>query len=351
MAKKKKGLTVNQLIKELKKTKKLAPFYYIYGEDLFAREELLDAIISRMNPDLKDFNFHSVTAGEVTGEQIYNLAQQLPMMDDYTLIIVKEAQLLTASDWELLQGYIANPSPTTCLTFIVPDKEAKLDKRTTVGKLLAPYFVNCKKTWDNKIPQWIINRASYHKLSLEAYVPERLAEMLGSDLWALNSALERLSLYLGGQGVVTLSLLEEVIVEHRSYNIFELSDKIAQRNLQGALKLLRGLLDDGVTPLSLLSLTARAFRILLQARVDIDGGAPLSSVEKYIPNLPPFIRNKRVAQFTQQVRLFSLAELRKAIQLIQETDISLKSTSGLSVELVMERLIIELCQLKIPSEF
>ena len=117
MAKKKSGLTGREALQQLKKSDKLRPIYYIYGEDPFLREEILEHLKGRIKPQLKDFNFHAVTGGEIAGDKIYALAQQLPMMDDYTLVIVREVQQIEKSDWDQLVPYLTDPSPTTCLVF------------------------------------------------------------------------------------------------------------------------------------------------------------------------------------------------------------------------------------------
>lgn len=340
------SLKGKDLLRQIRKQKTLAPVYYLYGDDPYQLQELITEITARLQIALKDFNFHQLAGGDISGDKIASLAKQLPMMDDYCIILVREAQQIKKGDWELLLPYLKEPSPTTCLTFVDPSSKPGFDARTKLGKIIKPYLVGCVKPYDNQMPRWLQDRAKHYKVNMGQAALYRLLELQGNDLPGLNNALERLSLYIGGKGEVSIDLVNEVIANNRSFNVFDLSGLVGSKNLSGALRTLRGLLEGGEAPLKLLSLLARAFRDLLKARVDFELGLSGQAIgEKYISKrIPPFFRDEKVRQLLRQVKSFSLPELRRAIFLMHQTDLSLKSTSGLTPELLMERLILELCQ-------
>lgn len=334
-----------QALSDLKKGK-VQPVYYIYGDEPFVLNDLLTEVRGLINPQFKDFNFHSFTAGETSGAAVASASNQLPMMDKRVLIIVRAVHQFKSDDWESLLAYLENPSPDACLVMVDPNRKMSIDGRTKVGKALqkalAEFAVSCLKPWDNKMAQWLQDRARAHKIQLRRDVAERLLELQGTDLFALDNALERLTLYLGDEGEVTIELVDEIIAENRSYNVFDLSACVANRDLDGALHLLHGLMDNGEAPLKLLALLSKAFRELVKARVELDKGADSRDLMSFISPKIRFNRDQHLKKFVRQVRSFNLDELTRALHLMHKTDLSLKSTSGLTPELLMERLILEL---------
>lgn len=332
------------VLRGLKKGGALNPVYYVHGDDPYLIRGIVEVIVDRVQPGFKDFNLHTVTGGEVPGEQIAGLAMQLPVMDEQTVVLVREAGLLKKADWDALAHYLEDPAPTTCLTFVEQKRDPSIDGRTKTGKLLKKFVVQCRKPFDNRIPQWVRDRAKQYKLTIHASALERMMDLLGTELSALDNALRRLSLYLGGSGDVTLDVVNEAISSDRDYNVFELVKLLGNRRFEQALRYLSGALQRGEPPLKLLGLMAKTFRELLQARVLFDQGE--RSIQAYDSFINPklrYDRDRRIREFLDQVKNFTRVELTRALQLMHQTDLSLKSTSGLTNELLMENLLFEMC--------
>ncbi len=337
------------VLRSLKKGETPGAVYYIHGDDPYLIRGLVELIVGRVQPAFKDFNLHTVTAGDVTGEQIAGLAQQLPVMDEQSVVLVREAGQLKKADWDALQPYLNDPSPTTCLTFVEQKRAASIDGRTKTGKLLKKYVVQCYKPFDNRIPQWIQERSKKYKLRIHSSALERLMDLLGTELSALDNALQRLSLFLGGAGDVTLDVVNEVISSDRDYNVFELVKLLGHRRFEQALRYLRGALQRGEPPLKLLGLMSKTFRELLQARAMFDQGErSIQAYDSFINAKLRYNRDQRIREFLDQVKCFSRIELTHALQLMHQTDLSLKSTSGLTDTLLMENLFFEMC---LPTRF
>lgn len=347
MSKKKYAWTGSALAQELQGGKPLGPVYYIFGDDPYQIREIKALIQERVQPAFRDFNFHQVTGGEVPGEQIAALANQLPVMDTHTVVIVREAQLLQKGDWTGLVDYLDNPSETTCLAFFAPERTLQVDSRTKAGKLIKKFTVGCLKPFENKMPQWIKQRAKSHKLRIDQDAIYRLLDLLGTELTSLDNALERLSLYLGGKGDVDVELVNRTIAGDRDFNVFELAKFVGQRNIEQALRYLRGILNKGEHPLKLLALLVSAFRKLIKARVEFEKGAPLKAFDQFVAPQLRYQREQHIRAFVEQVKMFTLDELREAFFLMEKTDLSLKSSSGLTDVMLMEKLILDLCQLRV----
>ena len=337
-------------MRDLQKGQALAPVYYLHGDDPYQIRNLVSFVVDQVQPGFKDFNLHQVTGGELPGEQVAALAQQLPVMDERTVVVVREASNLKKADWDALQFYLEDPSPTTCLLFVSSGSDSGIDGRTKSGKLLRSFEVQCRKPYENRIPQWIQERSRNYDLRLASGVVERLMDLLGTELSALDNALQRLSLYLGGSGQVTVEVVNEAISSDRNYNVFELVKLVGNRQFEQALRFLRGGMARGEAPLKLLGLLAKTFRELLDARVLFDQGErSLQSFDRYINPKLRYNRDQRIRAFLDQVTCFTREELIRSLRLMHETDLALKSTSGLTPELLMEKLLIEMCQPFMPQ--
>ena len=179
MGKKKFAYTGLGVIELLQKGKAAPPVMYIFGDDPYQMRELIEQIRGLVQPAFKDFNLHQVMAGESSGDQIASLSNQLPVMDACSVVLVRDANSLKKDDWSSLQEYLADPSPTTCLAFIEASNKPSIDSRTKAGKALKGYTVSCLKPYENKMPQWLRQRARHHKLQLQPDALHRMLDLLG----------------------------------------------------------------------------------------------------------------------------------------------------------------------------
>src|SRR5690606_10926278 len=127
---------------------------------------------------------------------IVNHAKRYPMMAEYQVVLIKEAQSL---DWnksgaDLLQSYLEQPLSSTILVFCY--KYAKFDKRKKAYKLFdgKGVVMESSKLYDNKVADWILNYTNEkgHKIQLSAAA--LLAEYLGTDLSKVVNELEKIFL-------------------------------------------------------------------------------------------------------------------------------------------------------------
>ena len=294
-----------------------------------------------------DFNFTSFTGGEVSGGEIADSANQFPMMDQLKVVLVRQADQLNRTDWEKLLPYLQNPVKTTVLIFTDGREKPSYDGRSKWGKILPQYTVLCKKPYDNQIPNWLQHRAKQHSIELTPDSAYLIFEKIGSDLTQLDNALQRLSLFLGGQGKVSSQLVEEVLPEIRESDIFDLLKYIGEKKLEPALKELKRLLERGQSPLGITALLAHNIRQLISARELYDAGDKSLSKFPFPAHFSKFIRKKRAQELKNQLSHFTLSELVRALILIEETEKNLKFNNVLSANLILDQLIFALI---LPSE-
>ena len=166
-------------------------------------------------------------------ETLVSMAKRFPMVSDFQLIIIKEAQNLSRTI-EQLTSYSKNPQVTTILVFCYKFK--LLDKRKALYKSLLKDFVvfDSKCIYESKIPTWISNQLSGKGFEITPKASYLLCEYLGNDLTKIMNELEKLKLILDDGTVITDELIEMNIGISKDFNNFELLSAISNNNLKKA---------------------------------------------------------------------------------------------------------------------
>ncbi|MGB5418475.1 DNA polymerase III subunit delta, partial [Algibacter sp.] len=122
---------VKQLVTDIK-NKNLKPIYFLMGEEAYYIDKISDFIETTvLAEEERGFNQMVLYGRDVTIDDIIGNAKRYPMMAEYQVVIVKEAQDLSRSI-DKLAKYAENPQPTTVLVFNY--KYKKIDKRKALYK-------------------------------------------------------------------------------------------------------------------------------------------------------------------------------------------------------------------------
>ena len=106
--------------------KKFQPVYILMGEEPFFMDKITDLLIENvLSESERDFNQMIMYGADTDAAMIINAARRFPMMSEYQLVVVREAQLVR--DIELLTNYVKNPLKSTVL--VVNYKYKNLDRR------------------------------------------------------------------------------------------------------------------------------------------------------------------------------------------------------------------------------
>ena len=131
-------MSASDIIKDIK-TRKFKPVYLLHGEEPYYIDQIVHYMEANVLNDMeKGFNQTVLYGKDTDMATIMNAAKRYPMMSDYQLIIVKEAQDLkwakevdgSSKAAEFVQHYFEKPLPSTIL--VLAYKYANFDKRKKV---------------------------------------------------------------------------------------------------------------------------------------------------------------------------------------------------------------------------
>ena len=227
----------DSIAKDLK-AGKYAPVYFFAGEEPFYAQQLLQLIEKGiLDESERSFNQTVLYGKETNMLQILEEAKRFPMMSERIVVVVKEAQHLKATDWELLAGYLDQPQPSTVLAFGHMHK--KLDKRSKAGKAIKAntVFLESDPLRDYQVMPWLEKELGAKGFRCSSNVVAAMAEQVGTDLSRLHKEVEKLDVAMGERRDLSADDIERHIGISKDYNNFELVAAIAERNIAKSFKI------------------------------------------------------------------------------------------------------------------
>lgn len=223
-------LSYDQLISDLKK-KIYHPIYFFTGDEPYYLDKATAFIMENvLTSEEKAFNLTVFYGKDSDVASIINAAKRFPMMANYQLIIVKEAQELRTFD--NFVHYLEKPLKSTIL--VINYKYKNLDKRTKLFKLFEQNSVvfQSDKLYEDQIPAWISNHLGKKNLKIEQKAAVMLTEFLGNDLSKIVNELEKLMITLPvNSNQITSLHVEKNIGISKEYNIYELQSALSKKDV------------------------------------------------------------------------------------------------------------------------
>jgi DNA polymerase-3 subunit delta len=234
---------VKQLVSDIKQGK-LKPIYFLMGEESYYIDKISDFIEANvLAEEERGFNQMVLYGRDVTIEDIIGNAKRYPMMAEYQVLIVKEAQDLSRTI-EKLVSYAENPQPTTVL--VLNYKYKKLDKRKALYKAIKKVGIvyESKKLYENQVADWIRRVLSPKKYTISPKAAQMLVEFLGTDLSKISNELEKLQIILPKGSQITPEVIEENIGISKDFNNFELRKAVGDKNILKAYQIVNYFADN-----------------------------------------------------------------------------------------------------------
>lgn len=229
--------TFEQIMGDIK-NRKFKPVYFLMGEEPYFIDAITDYIEKNLlKEDEKAFNQTVVYGADVDLGQILNAAKRFPMMAEYNLVIVKEAQNVKGLDGasegnaDPFALYVENPLKSTVL--VINYKGKKLDSRRKLAKLIDKEQVlfESKTLYDNQVGRWITDYLKGRSVSIEPNAAEIMAAHLGNKLSTIVMELDKLKLAVGENGTITTTDVERNVGISKDFNVFELQNALGARDV------------------------------------------------------------------------------------------------------------------------
>ncbi|WP_300278378.1 DNA polymerase III subunit delta [Peptacetobacter sp.] len=325
--------------------------YLLYGKEYYLLENLISTLKSGLNESMLDFNFDIIDGKEVQLDQLLSSIETFPFMDDRKVVIVKDFEILTGNkknfsdtDEKYLIEKLDNIPESTVLAFVV---YGDVDKRKSIYKKINKVgkVCECKKLEGMDLFSWV--KRGFLKLNVEienatiAYFIEQLgykeknSEMTLSDV---KNEIFKIASYTGENNLVTNDIIERLSPRKIENNVFKMVDNIGMKRADIALKIFKDMILDGESPLKIMALIARQFRIILKVKDMQNENMKFKEIASSL-GLQEFV----VKNASRQGANFSEDILTEIINYILESEFKIKN-GLIGDEIAIEVLISKYCK-------
>jgi DNA polymerase-3 subunit delta len=309
--------------------------YLIVGKEDLLRDSALAALKAAVLGDSGEFNYDLFYGDETSGADIQNCASEMPVFAERRLVVVKMTEKLSARESETLLDYLKEPVETTTLVFVSP----KLDARLKFPQALArtAVTINCSPLREAQLTPWITRDAERLGIRLEEHANQLLKEVSGESLYGVRRELEKLASYMPPDRTVTAADVHVLRGIEPGASVFDLTLAIAEANRGRVLSILARNLEAGEAPLRILGSLAWQYRRLWKVKELLAGGGREGDAARTLRMDPMKVRSF--------LGRFSDEHLQAALHLFLNTDGKLKGGSSVYPKMVMESLLLRLCEL------
>jgi DNA polymerase III subunit delta len=306
----------------------LKPAYLLTGSD---RPKIARAL-ARLRSRFADETVEHLFADSASGEDAIAACNALGLFGGGgRLVIVEGVERWKDADADAVAGYLVDPTPETVLALIAEalKNDAALVKAVArTGDVLA---------WDvpkRKMPAWVAEQFTRLKVEADRDACETLVALVGDDLAELESEIEKLVTWAGGERV-TARDVEALAVHAREAPSWGLSDAWGSRDVAEVLAAYESEVHRS-EPFLVGARLASHIGLVRAAQRLAANGAPTREVAKELG-----VHEFRVRKALGHAEHYSPDELDEAVVRLADLDAALKGSSRRPPELELELALVD----------
>ena len=325
--------------------------YVFHGDDSFSSHEALRRLYQEVGPqDLWTSNVSEMDGASFDLAQLSAVAQAMPFLAQRRLVVVRG--LLATADSQRLAGRRGRRSqasggekspaqglaeafealpPTTDIAFV----DGRLSPANPLLKALAPTatvheFPNLRR---DALAQWVRERMARKGGAATNQAVAELVDLVGSNLWAMDTELEKLAAYCQGRPAEPDDV-RTLVALAREANVFAMVDALMEGRTETALRLVEQLMRTGSEGPYLLSMVARQARLVALAQALAGARVPRGDWGARLGIAQDFVMRKTM----EQSRRFSPDQVHHLYRFLLESDLAMKR-GEMAPDLVMVELV------------
>lgn len=323
-----------EVIKKQIKTGEVDNCYLFYGQEEYIKNQYVEYIKNAIiDPAYEVMNFQALNGKGINGDQIIDFAETMPFMGQKRMIVLKDSGLFKSGkkdETTKILDYLDKIPTTTCIVFM----ESEIDKRLGLYKKLNKTYtaVEFKTPSDREITSWVKKELGDHGIQMDHSLIEYFVSIVPVGMESVVNETKKLIDYKQ-KGVITKDEIDNICTPSLDVRIFELVKMLGNKDTKGALKIYSNLLEVKESPLGILAMMARQFRIILKVKYMRHQGEANQSIVSRTG-----LRTFMVSECIRQANNFTFKQLEEALRECLETDQNIKTgiiNPELGVELIL----------------
>jgi len=289
--------------------------YLILGDIPLLRDRHLKKIRDSY-PDQDPEQFFGT---ELKAKTLRQATQNLSLLGGNPFVIVRAADQIGKSERDKLLGIWETVPEEVCLVLVAD----KADRRQKFWQQLLKVatLLSAEAPSPRERRYWLQQECQHRHLRVDAQAMQLLFEEASTSVPQLLLLLDKLEIFLNGRHEVSAQDVALCQSGGVPAQIFAWTDAVVSGQWERAWSLIQGLWAHQESPLALLALLIRHFRILLKAQESMRAGVHQREMAQIL-GVPPFA----VARYLEQARHYKAGVLHPVWRHLQRTDQSLKSS-------------------------
>lgn len=300
-----------------------SPVSLLWGEDEFLLREAALELLGDLQPV-------EVDGGMWQGGETGDLATP-SLFGERRALLVSNARALPDKGVRELARYLEAPDPGAPLVLVAVVGDRAKAPAALVKLVKGVGTVTELKIQRKELPDWLLKRATAKRLDLAPDGAAALVETLGEDPGTLERALDQLATAFSGERI-TREIVARQFRGLGEQHVWDLCDRAFSRDLPGAMRSLRTLLEAGEAGLMLLGAITSRLRDLIRVTSLPERLAPAEAARQAGLRF-----DWQVRRYREQAKRFSAEDLADLHERIAWADRALKS--GATDDVVLPMLI------------
>jgi DNA polymerase III subunit delta len=265
-------------------------------------------------------------------------AAAIPFGGGRKLVRVREAGDMLSG---VMKAFLASPPVGDGFVIV---ESGELNNRSSLRRLFegakAAAAIACYADDGRNLRAIIAETLNKYSLTASRDAIAYLCENLGSDRTVTRSELEKLAIYMGQPGEISLADAQACVGDSAASSMDAVVYAAAAGNARDLERSLARVLSEGVSPIAILRAAARHFQRLHLVCGNLAAGI---SLDKAMAGLRPPVIFLWADAFRSQARNWSLDRLSRALELLLEAEMDCKST-GVPADAICGRALLRISQ-------
>lgn len=258
--------------------------YLLHGSEEYVKDSALKQIIDRFEPSTRSMNVADIHEFDV--EALIDLCETMPFFSDSRLVVCR--RLPDGDGAARIIEYIGEMPSTTLLIFFIRGKcdtggakprakSSSSKKSASSGQFVLDLeamgrCVEFTGLSNQDLLKWVKKTAAELNSSIEPNVSQRLINLAGTDLSVINNELMKAADYVERGNPITAEAIESCVSPNIEYRVFDMADYFSSGHPADGFKALDRIIKDGEDPLGIARYLESRYKVMLQAKLMIEGG-------------------------------------------------------------------------------
>jgi DNA polymerase III subunit delta len=325
------------LLRELKE-KGPERLYLLWGAEDYLRESYFGELKKLcLQKGGTDFNHHRLNGAALDMQKLSESVDAVPFMGERTLIEVRDFEVNSVKEenTERLKNIVSDIPDYATVVFLLPtgyEPDGRLAAIKTLKKLGKALEFTTQP--QGLLINWITRRFAAEGKTIGRAECEKLIFTSGELMTRLIPEIEKISGY-SKSDTVTIEDIEKLAQRIPEASVFEMTDRLSEKDYNKAAYLLAELLQSGEHPIKILAMIGFQMRRLYTARVALDERLGREFVMESSGIGYSFLADKLL----KSAAGFSAGQLKRAVELCAESDYRMKSSSEDDEDILKELLL------------